>query len=115
MRTLLEFLRSSGSFNKLSGAAAARALTKYEFHLFQNVLPAEFLDQNWQSATKQTSAPNITKLIARFNQVAYWVASEIVTTKQPKKQLKKLEKFIDIMIHCNHLNNFNSMVLFYIQ
>jgi hypothetical protein len=110
MRKVLEVLKDPDGISKLSAAAAARVLTKYEFALFQNICPTEFLNQNWQSVAKETEAPNITKFVSRFNQIAYWVASEIITTRKPKTQVKKLEKFVEIAMCCNQKNNFNAMM-----
>ena len=81
----------------ISKSGAARVLTIHEFRLFQCVLPKELLNQSWQQAQlKAKLAPNITKIIARFNEISYWVATEIVIQRDPKLQRKTLHRFIKI-------------------
>lgn len=46
-----------------------RELTLKEFSIFKRISPREFLNQAWQKPGKEYLAPNITKLINRFNEV----------------------------------------------
>lgn len=47
----------------------ARQLTMSEWDLFVKISPKEFVGMSWQKNDKETLAPNLTKLTARFNQV----------------------------------------------
>lgn len=91
-----------------STLAIAKALTVHEFDLFKQIHPNEFLNQNWQKDDKQKLSPNITRFISRFNEVSFWVASEIVVARDRKRQRSLVMKFIKIAKQCEMLNNFNS-------
>ena len=54
-------------------------------------------------------APNIMKLINRFNEIGYWIATEILT-KSEKVQVKVVRQFIRIGVHCLRLGNYNSLM-----
>jgi len=55
-------------------------------------------------------APNIQKMINRFNQVSLWVATEIVETEDLKLRAVILNRFIFIAQRCRELNNFNAVM-----
>jgi hypothetical protein len=56
-------------FMAFDAGAIARELTLIEFGLFYNIRPRELLNQAWQREDKEKKAPNISLLIARFNEV----------------------------------------------
>jgi son of sevenless-like protein len=78
--------------------------------LFRAVCPIEFLNKGWQKHNKMVLAPNITMLINRFNEVSFWVSTQILTAKDKKEQKKVLKKFIKIAKKCEELHNFNSLM-----
>jgi len=59
---------------------------------------------------KAELAPNITKLIAWFNQVSGWVVSEILDKEDLKERALILNRFIFIADKCRELNNYNGMM-----
>lgn len=53
----------------------ARQLTVLEHGLFKQMYPKEFLNQKWSKPDRETTAPNVTKVIKRFNQMSFWVSN----------------------------------------
>jgi len=104
----LQNIDKIGSVLDLSSSAAARVFTLHEFELFQKILPTELLSLGWQKEDRHKTAPNITKLTDRFNQVSQWVTTEILIASTKKQQRIVLEKFIKIAKKCILLNNFNT-------
>jgi hypothetical protein len=97
-------------FLDFSTASLARELTMQEWEIFKRIAPREFLNQAWQRENKHVIAPNIIRMINRFNQISYWVATEILTKQDRKTQVKIIKKFIKTAYICFHLGNFNSMM-----
>lgn len=96
-------------FLDVSTAALAKELTMQEWDIFKKIQPREFLNQAWQRENKNIIAPNVIRMIERFNQISYWVATEILT-KHRKSQAKIIKKFIKTAYICFNLGNFNSMM-----
>ncbi|ELR19622.1 RasGEF domain containing protein [Acanthamoeba castellanii str. Neff] len=88
----------------------ARELTMDEFELYCGVEPREFLGQAWQKERKAELAPNLTRLIERFNKIGYWVATEVLTKHDVKVRVKYIKKFIKIAFRCYECNNFNAIM-----
>ena len=75
----------------------ARQLTLVEFKLYGKIKPKECLNQNWMHKTQRNElAPNILRMIGRFNEVSTWVASEIVKTVDLTQRVKVLKHVIEI-------------------
>jgi hypothetical protein len=47
-------------------------------------------------ASQRVSAPNVKRLTRRFNEVSYWVASEVVTTANQKQRTAVIVRFIEL-------------------
>jgi len=86
----------------------ARQLTILEHEFFKAIQPHECIKQKWLKDSK-TLAPNIHRLINRFNQVSAWVASEIVSVEDLKLRAVCLNRFIFVAQKCFELNNFNAV------
>ncbi|ELR23171.1 RasGEF domain containing protein [Acanthamoeba castellanii str. Neff] len=110
---LVDMVKDLGKRKKLldfSTASLARELTMQEWEIFKRIAPREFLNQAWQRENKAIIAPNIIRMIGRFNQISYWVATEVLTKQDRKTQVKIIKKFIKTAYICYHLGNFNSMM-----
>lgn len=110
---LKDMVKDLGKRKKLldfSTASLARELTMQEWEIFKRIAPREFLNQAWQRENKAIIAPNIIRMIGRFNQISYWVATEVLTKQDRKTQVKIIKKFIKTAYICYHLGNFNSMM-----
>eukprot|EP00004_Rigifila_ramosa_P020208 TRINITY_DN5232_c0_g1_i1.p1 TRINITY_DN5232_c0_g1~~TRINITY_DN5232_c0_g1_i1.p1 ORF type:complete len:1294 (+),score=320.90 TRINITY_DN5232_c0_g1_i1:317-3883(+) len=99
----------SGKFDLLDvdPLEVARQLTLIESEIFNEIESKECLTQAWNSRDKETAAPHITKLIARFNDVSSWVATEIVSQSNLKTRTRTLRRFIKIAHALKELNNLN--------
>jgi len=93
-----------------SAKELARQLTLIEYKLFASIKPSECVSQHWMSKKKEELAPNILKMISRFNDVSNWVASEIVKCTDLEQRTKVLKMVIDIAEHCYELNNYNAVM-----
>lgn len=96
------------SFMDIPAMEAACQLTHLESSLFRRVAPNELMHQSWNS--KDNATPNLSKLIARFNEVSYWVASEIVSVENLKNRVEVVKRFITIAEYVRQLNNFSTMM-----
>uniref|UniRef100_A0A6B2L1F7 Ras-GEF domain-containing protein n=1 Tax=Arcella intermedia TaxID=1963864 RepID=A0A6B2L1F7_9EUKA len=83
----------------------ARQLTYIEEKMFFSIQPHELINQAW--TRKDNSTPNVSKFIARFNDVSYWVQTEILVETRKKERAKIIEKFIDLAECLRTMNNLN--------
>ena len=79
-----------------SAKELARQLTLIEYRLFAAINPSECIAQHWMSKRKEELAPNILKMISRFNHVSNWVASEIVKCTDLAQRTKILRFVIEM-------------------
>jgi len=88
----------------------ARQMSLLEFEVFKNVHPKEFHNQSWNKSSRYTEAPNITKLIDKFNVTSRWITSTVVRTKDLNCRSAVIAKWIQIADACKQLNNYNSVI-----
>jgi len=88
----------------------ATQLTIMEQELFVDVQPGEFLKEAWQSPHRDTLSPRLSTLVKRFNEVSYWVATQIVTSPGTKLQTMAIRKFIKVAYKLFKFNNYNSLM-----
>jgi len=89
----------------------AKQFTLISFNLFAKIeVKKEFLNSAWTKKNKQTEAPNIYKLIDRFNLLTYWVIEEILAYDDKSSRAKAIEKFIEIAFCLKEMNNFNDCI-----
>jgi len=60
--------------------------------LWRNIQPWECLGQAWTKPTKEINAPNICKFISWFNEINFWVQTEILTEVDLKRRIKVTQK-----------------------
>jgi hypothetical protein len=87
----------------------ARQLTLIEFDIFKSIKLQEISWQTWNKHNGKDSM-NVVEMIDRFNQVGFWVASEVVSQKQLTCRVAILKKLIKIAYACKKINNFNTMM-----
>ncbi|KYQ96865.1 Ras guanine nucleotide exchange factor [Tieghemostelium lacteum] len=88
----------------------ARQLTLIEFDIFRKIKPPELLNQSWNKPKLKARAPNVLKMIDRFNSVSMWVATLIVQTVKVRVRGRLMTKFMKIAEHLKNMNNFNSLM-----
>ena len=81
------------SFLDLNPTDIAEQLTLIEMRLFKRVTPSSLTGQSWlNSESKDTTRVlPLRRLIGHFNDVSYWVASEIVLTPNLKQRAEVLK------------------------
>lgn len=57
------------TLDELDAVELARQLTLMDYELFQKIRPSEFNNLSWTRKTKDTDAPNLLRMINRFNEV----------------------------------------------
>ena len=85
----------------------ARQLTIIETQLFRAIRPQECIGLAWSKKNAKEKAPNILKMINRFNIVSNWAVSEILKQDTEDKRIMALNQFIEVAEYCKQLNNFN--------
>lgn len=90
----------------------ARQFTLIEFDIFKKIRITELLNQAWNKSKLKYKAPNIIKMINRFNEVSLWASSIILTSNKLKQRVKILTKLINIADHLRKLNNFSTLMAF---
>jgi len=99
------------SLMELDPVEVARQLTLVEYGLYRKIMPQECLGQAWtKTATRTEKAPNIMAMIARFNHVSRWMATEIIKEPDLKRRGALLNRIIQIAAGCEELNNYNAMM-----
>lgn len=92
----------------------AKVLTIHESNSFKSIPLIEFFNWIWGKGTREDEAPSIQKLICRFDEVSFWVSTEVIIAgHESKRQKKVVEKFIKIAKVRNTKYNPNSLYLFY--
>jgi len=85
-------------------------MTLIEYEHFSAVQPDEFLKQSWSAASREALAPHLSCLVKRFNEMGYWVATQILTAPTTKQQSKIMRRYIKIAYRLHEIHNYNSMM-----
>ena len=84
-----------------------------EFEKFSKIRPYELLLQLWgdlKDPNVSGELLNYGEMIQQFNQLSYWVATEIATQPEMKPRIKLIEKFIKIAKELEKLRSYNALV-----
>ncbi|OLL23620.1 Guanine nucleotide exchange factor LTE1 [Neolecta irregularis DAH-3] len=71
---------------------------------------ADIIVRDWVSIVSNTKITGISLVIARFNLMCSWVASEIAMTQKLEERIKVVEKFIHLAMHSYRLSNFATFI-----
>lgn len=85
----------------------AEHLTMIEWKLYSSIRYVELLNQAWNKRELKHLSPNVLKLISRFNELAAWVASNILWQERLGQRAKVYSRFIYVAKHLFDINNFN--------
>ncbi|XP_031560616.1 rap guanine nucleotide exchange factor 4-like [Actinia tenebrosa] len=100
-----------GSFNILemtSSREIAYHLTVYDYELFTSINIYELVYYTFGRERFDKITANLDLFLKRFNEVHYWVITEICLASQISKRVHLLKKFIKIATHCKEYRNWNS-------
>ena len=86
-------------------------LTNITYKLMSNISVDELLNSNFSKEDKKTRAPNVTKIIQRFDKLTLFIIEDIFSYDEPKKRAEAINKWINIAKQCKKLNNFNDTLV----
>jgi son of sevenless len=77
--------------------------------MFKKVEIRELTNRAWMSDHKDVLAPNVVALARRFNDVSFWVGTEIVRPERLDARKRALVKFIEVAAALREISNFNGL------
>jgi len=91
----------------------ARQMTLMEKSMLNSIGTHEIILLRWTKKNKKILAPNVLKMIDRFNNVVSWVSTTIVTQPNGKHRVAVFSKFIQIAEDCIQIHNYNTAMAIY--
>lgn len=88
----------------------ARQITLATQYIFMQIQSTELVSSNWVKVEKYALAPNIMKMIDRFNLLTNWINEEILSYDKKTNRAKAITKFIKIASVLRSFNNFNDCI-----
>ncbi|XP_069509299.1 rap guanine nucleotide exchange factor 3 [Ambystoma mexicanum] len=84
-------------------------LSDYDWNLFNSIHQVELIHYIFgQHKFRNSTTANLERFIRRFNEVQYWVATEICLCQDLGKRAQLLKKFIKLAAHLKEQKNLNS-------
>jgi len=90
--------------------ALARQFTIHEFEIYRKVQPVELLNLAWSNAKLKHRAPNVLKMIERFNVVSGWITTVFLSEPGLKARARLMGKLIRLGQACFDLRNYNTLL-----
>ncbi|XP_048340116.1 rap guanine nucleotide exchange factor 4 isoform X2 [Sphaerodactylus townsendi] len=97
-----------GTFELMSSKDLAYQMTVYEWELFNCVHELELIYHTFGRHNFKKATANLDLFLRRFNEIQFWVVTEICFCSQLSKRVQLLKKFIKIAAHCKEYKNLNS-------
>ncbi|XP_070098108.1 rap guanine nucleotide exchange factor 4 isoform X5 [Equus caballus] len=97
-----------GTFELMSSKDLAYQMTIYDWELFNCVHELELIYHTFGRHNFKKTTANLDLFLRRFNEIQFWVVTEICLCPQPSKRVQLLKKFIKIAAHCKEYKNLNS-------
>lgn len=85
----------------------AKQITYVSHNIFQKIKSKELINSQWTKVDKKISAPNVYKLIERFNLLSLWACEEILSYDKVNQRKQVIDKLISIAYTLYKMNNFN--------
>ncbi|KAJ6239758.1 ras guanine nucleotide exchange factor i-related [Anaeramoeba flamelloides] len=89
----------------------ARQLTLYLHDLYQKIQSSELINQAWSKNHLKHKAPNVIKMIDKFNDCSIYIAEKIVSPETIKQRASQFVRWIKIGEYLREMNNFDSLLM----
>ncbi|XP_075758203.1 rap guanine nucleotide exchange factor 3 [Pelodiscus sinensis] len=100
---------SSEVLDLISSKDLASQLTDYDWNLFISVHQVELIYYIFgQQTFPSVTTANLERLMRRFNELQYWIATELCLCAEPARRTQLLRKFIKLAAHLKEQKNLNS-------
>ncbi|TNN03011.1 hypothetical protein fugu_000040 [Takifugu bimaculatus] len=97
----------SSNFELMSSKDVACHMTSYDWELFNCVHELELIYHTFGRQNIQKTTVNLDLFLRRFNEIQFWVITEMCLCSQLSKRVQLLKKFIKIAAHCKEYKNLN--------
>ncbi|KAM7097054.1 rap guanine nucleotide exchange factor 4 isoform 2-T3 [Ciconia maguari] len=97
-----------GTFELMSSKDLAHQMTVYDWELFNCVHELELIYHTFGRHNFKKTTANLDLFLRRFNEIQFWVVTEICLCSQLSKRVQLLKKYIKIAAHCKEYKNLNS-------
>ncbi|NXD68868.1 RPGF3 factor, partial [Eolophus roseicapillus] len=100
---------SSETLDLISSKELASHLTDYDWNLFKSIHQVEMLHYITRPPRfHDVSTANLERVMRRFNELQYWVATELCLCAEAGRRARLLRKFIKLAAHLKEQKNLNS-------
>ncbi|XP_055005379.1 rap guanine nucleotide exchange factor 4 isoform X5 [Boleophthalmus pectinirostris] len=99
---------SLASFELMSSKDVAYHMTSYDWELFHCVHELELIYHTFGRQNVKKTTVNLDLFLRRFNEIQFWVITEVCLCSQLSKRVQLLKKFIKIAAHCKEYRNLNA-------
>ncbi|XP_058468407.1 rap guanine nucleotide exchange factor 4 isoform X1 [Solea solea] len=99
---------SLATFELMSSKDVAYHMTSYDWELFHCVHELELIYHTFGRQNVKKTTVNLDLFLRRFNEIQFWVITEVCLCSQLSKRVQLLKKFIKIAAHCKEYKNLNS-------
>uniref|UniRef100_A0A8B9QDJ7 Rap guanine nucleotide exchange factor 4 n=1 Tax=Apteryx owenii TaxID=8824 RepID=A0A8B9QDJ7_APTOW len=97
-----------GTFELMSSKDLAYQMTIYDWEFFNCVHELELIYHTFGRHNFKKTTANLDLFLRRFNEIQFWVVTEICLCSQLSKRVQLLKKYIKIAAHCKEYKNLNS-------
>ncbi|XP_068602549.1 rap guanine nucleotide exchange factor 4 [Brachionichthys hirsutus] len=97
----------SSSLDFMSSRDVAFHMTSFDWELFHCVHELELIYHTFGRQHVQKASVNLDLFLRRFNEIQFWVITEMCLCSQLSKRVQLLKKFIKVAAHCKEYGNLN--------